>query len=269
MPSVQELYELWAGDGYAELKETLEQSLAPRSSGWLLQLFAGLGPEPGQLVLDIGARNAIGAITLARAHGLRAVAVDPVPLHCDQAREAIAEAGLAGEIDVVQGAIEELPLPNASADWIWCRDVLVHVDARRGLVECARVLRPGGAMVAYVTLATERLEPREAAEVAELAAIVPDSFTAAGIEAAATDAGLVTRRVERIGSEWRERWIEDGDLDTATGLLAIARIDRGRSELVERFGTQAIDVARNGFLWGIYQMLGKLCPTVYVWERNA
>lgn len=269
MPSVQELYELWATDGYAKLKDTVEQSLAPRGTDWLLELFAELGPKPGQVVLDIGAREAIGAITLARAHGLRAVALDPVPLHCERARQAVADAGLAEAIEVVEGTIESLPLDDASVDWIWCRDVLVHVDARRGLAECTRVLRPGGAMVAYVTLAAERLEPREATEVAELAAIVPHSFTAAGIEAAAAEAGFVTRRVERIGSEWRERMIEDGDVDTATGLLSIARIDRRRLELVERFGAQAVDVARNGFLWGVYQMLGKLVPTVYVWERNA
>jgi sarcosine/dimethylglycine N-methyltransferase len=269
MVSVQELYELWATDAYAELKETLGQSLAPRGSGWLLELFAELGPEPGQLVLDIGARDAIAAITLAQEHGLQAIALDPIPLHCDRARQAIAEAGLSGRIDVVEGVIEALPLADASVEWIWCRDVLVHLDVRRGLAECARVLRPGGTMVAYVTLATERLEPKEAAEVVRLAAIVPESFTAAGIEAAAAGSGFVTRRVERLGSEWRERWIEDGDLDTAGGLLAIARLDRRRTELVERFGLEAVDVARNGFLWGVYQMLGKLSPTVYVWERSA
>jgi ubiquinone/menaquinone biosynthesis C-methylase UbiE len=269
MPSVQELYELWAGEGYAELKETLEQSLAPRGSDWLLQLFAELGPKPGQLVLDIGARDASAAITLARAHGLRAVALDPVPLHCERAREAVAAAELTDAIEVIEGAIENLPVADASVDWIWCRDVLVHVDARQGLAECARVLRPGGAMVAYVTLATERLEPREAAEVTELAAIVPESFTPAGIEAAAADAGLVTRRVERIGSEWRERWIEDETWDPRQDLLALARLDRRRDELVERYGTFAVDAARNGLLWGIYQLLGKLAPTVYVWERRA
>jgi SAM-dependent methyltransferase len=269
MPTVQELYELWATDAYAKLKETLGESLAPRGTGWLLQLFAELEPEAGQLVLDIGARDAIGAIKLVQAHGLRAIALDPVPLHGERARRAVAEAGLVDEIEIVEGAIESLPLEDRSVDWVWCRDVLVHVDAGRGLAECARVLRPGGAMVAYVTLATERLEPREAAEVAELAAVAPDSFSAVGIEAAAADAGLATRRVERIGSEWRERMIEDGDVDTAAGLLSIARIDRRRSELVERFGVQAVDVARNGFLWGVYQMLGKLAPTVYVWERSA
>lgn len=269
MPSVQELYELWATDEYAELKEILGQSTAPRGSARLFELFAELGPKQGELVVDIGARDATGAIALARAHGLRAVAIDPVARHCERARTAVADAGLADTIEVVEGAIESLPLEGAAVDWIWCRDVLVHVDASRGLAECARVLRPGGAMVAYVTLATERLDPREAAEIADLAAIVPGSFTAAGIEAAAAGAGLVTRRVERIGSEWRERWIEDGDVDTAADLLAIARLDRQRPGLVERFGAEAVDVARNGFLWGAYQMLGKLQPTVYVWGRRA
>ena len=123
-----------------------------------------------QLVVDVGARDARHSIRLVREHGLRAIALDPVPLHAELARAAIAEAGLTDEIEVVEGAIESLPFDDASADWIWCRDVLVHVDARRGLAECARVLRPGGAMVAYVTLATDRLEPRERAELVTAAA---------------------------------------------------------------------------------------------------
>ena len=269
MPTVQELYELWASDEYAELKESLEQSLEPRSTASLLQTVAELEPEPGQLVLDIGARDAIGAITLARQHGLRAVALDPIPAHCDRARQAIAEAGLADRIEVVEGAIEELPLADGSIDWIWCRDVLVHVDVRRGLAECARVLRPGGAMVAHVTLATDRLEPREAAEIAALGAIVPASFTAADVEAAAAEAGFDTREVDVVSPEWRERMLEDGEWDAAGTLLAVARLDRRRPELVERYGAQAVDVARNGFLWGINLVLGKLCSTVYVWERSA
>ena len=269
MPTVQELYELWASDAYAELKEMLARSLEPRSTASLLETFAGLDLKPGQLVLDIGARDAIGAITLARAHELRAIALDPVPLHCERARAAVAEAGLTGSVEVVEGEIENLPLEDASVDWIWWRDVLVHVDVRRGLAECARVLRPGGAMVAHVTLATERLEPREAAEITALGAIVPESFTAAQVEAAAVAAGFLTREVDVVSPEWRERMLEDGDWDAAGTLLAIARLDRRRSELVERHGAQAVDVARNGFLWGIHLALGKLQSTVYVWERGA
>jgi len=269
MVSVQELYELWATEAYTELKKSLEQSAEPRSSSSLLQTFAELEPKQDELVLDIGARDASGAITLANTHGLRAIALDPVPLHCERARRAIAEAGLENRIEVIEGAIEAIPLADASVDWIWCRDVLVHVDVRRGLAECARVLRPAGAMVAHVTLATERLEPREAAEISRLGAIVPESFTADRIEAAAAAAGFVIRVVDVVSPEWRERMLEDGDWDVAATMLAIARLDRRRPELVERFSELAVDVARSGFVWGVYLMLGKLRSSVYVWERSA
>ena len=41
------------------------------------------------------------------------------------------------------------------------------------------------------------------------------------------------------------------------------------SRLAAEFGAAAVDAALGGLLWGIYQLLGKLCPTVYVWERDA
>lgn len=265
MPSVQELYELWAGEEYAELKETLGRSLEPRGAEWLFELFASLGPKPGEVVLDIGARNAEHTVRLVREHELRGIALDPVPVHVERAREAT--AGL--EIDVVEAAIESIPLEDASVDWIWCRDVLVHADVRRGLAECARVLKPGGAMVAYVTLATERLEPREATDILSAAAVARESFDPAAIEAAASEAGLTLLSVDRIGSEWRERMIEDGEWDAVGSLLSLARLERRRAELVERYGAGTVEIARNEFLWGLYQMLGKLCPTIYVWERRA
>ncbi len=199
--TVRELYELWAGD--SELRDTLQRSLDPRGMDSLFESFSELGPQPRQLVVDVGARDASYAIRLVREHGLRAVALDPVPLHCEIARTKIAEAQLAEEIEVVEAAVESMPFADASVDWLWCRDVLVHVDARRALAECARVLQSGGALLAYVTLSTERLEPRE------------------------------------------------------------------RAELVERYGEAAVAAARGGLLWGIYQLLGKLCPTVYVWDRRA
>jgi len=258
MPTVQELYELWADD--AELRDALARSLEPRGVDSLFEAFAALGPQAGELVVDVGARDASYAIRLVREHGLRAIALDPVRLHCDLARKAIADAGLASEIEVVEAAAESMPFPDASADWIWCRDVLVHVDAQRGLAECARVLHPGGALVAYVTLATDRLEPRERVELVEAMAL--KSFDAEEIEAAATDAGLTLRSVDRIDSEWRERMIEDKTWDPAESLLQIARLRRSGLE-----GLQA-RAAYGGLVWGIYQLLGKLCPTVYVWTSS-
>jgi hypothetical protein len=122
-------------------------------------------------------------------------------------------------------------------------------------------------MLAYVTFATDRLEPREAAEL--VAATSLQSLDSAEVEAAASQAGLVLRSRELLGTEWRERMIEEGEWNPAEDLLQIARLGRRRHELAARFGDGALDAALGGLLWGVYQVLGKLCPSVYVWERDA
>ena len=263
---VQELYELWAGD--SELSDALGQSLEPRGTDWLFEVFAALGPQPGELVLDVGARDAVHAIRLVREHGLRAVALDPVPLHCEL-RASGRRRGARRPDRRRRGRDRELPFDDASVDWIWCRDVLVHVDAERGLAECARVLRPGGALVAYVTLATERLEPREAAEARRRARARAESFDADRIEAAAAAAGLVARAVERLGSRVAradDRGRRRGTRPTTCS--SVARLRR-RAPSSSSASARRRSTPPGAAPWGVYQLLGKLCPTVYVWERRA
>ncbi|HZT46210.1 MAG TPA: class I SAM-dependent methyltransferase [Gaiellaceae bacterium] len=264
MPTAQQLYELWADD--AGLSEALGRSLQPRGRESLFEAFAALDPQPGELVVDVGARNARHTIRLVREHGLRAVAVDPVALHVERARVEVTDAG--ADVEVVAGTAEALPLPDAHADWIWCRDVLVHADARRALAEFARVLRPGGTAIAYVTLATETLEPRERAELTTALGLA-SGFDRTELEDAARDAGLRVRSIDVVDSEWRERMLEDGEWDAAADLLQIARLRRRRDELAAEHGADAVDAALGGALWGIYQLLGKLQPTIVVWERGA
>jgi len=247
MPTVQQLYELWAAD--SELREELQRSLEPRGLDSLYETFGELGPKSGDLLVDVGARDGKHAVELARRYGVRAIAVDPMP-QGDGVLEASAEA---------------LPFEDGSVDWIWCRDVLVHVDVPRALAEFARVLRPGGAAVVYVTLPTERLERQEAERLAHTCALT--GYGAEQVEEAARAAGLSFRSADRLGTEWREAMIESGAWDTAADLLALARLDRRRDELVERYGDAAVDAAWGGLVWGVYQVLGKLCPTVYVWTR--
>jgi ubiquinone/menaquinone biosynthesis C-methylase UbiE len=268
MTSVQQLYgELWADeDG---LDSELQRSLDPRGSDWLFATFAELGPSPGQLVVDIGARDAVHSIRLVREHGLKAIALDPVPLHAELARRAVAEAGLENEVDVVQAGIEAMPLADSSADWIWCRDVLVHVDLELGLGECARVLRPGGQMLAYVTCATDSLEPREADELFEALAIVPESVQPTAIDSRATTAGLSLVSTTPLAGEWRERMIEDGSWNPADDLLRLSRLNRRESELLEQHGATRVAAYAAARRWGVYQLLGKLCPTIYLWQRDA
>jgi SAM-dependent methyltransferase len=265
--TVQELYgELWARE--SGLEQQLAGSLEPRGTDSLNEVFASLGPRPGEVVLDAGGRDAVYAIELVRRHGLRAVTVDPVPHHAELARQAVAAAGLEEEIEVLEGAIEALPLADASVDWIWCRDVLVHVELEPGLAECARVLRPGGKMLVYATLATELLEPRERALLERGSAIASGSFDPENLEAVAERNGLRVHSVDRLRGEWRERMIEEGSWDPREELLLLSRLRRRYDELVEEHGQIEVEVSMVSALWGVYQLLGKLCPTVYVLERQ-
>ena len=108
------------------------------------------------------------------------------------------------------------PLADASVDWIWCRDVLVHVDVERGLAECARVLKPGGRMLAYVTLATELLEPREARVARWTRCALATPRRRADRSGCRRGAASRADESEVLGGEWRERMIEDGEWDVRT-----------------------------------------------------
>jgi SAM-dependent methyltransferase len=265
MTSVEQLYEIWSRD--SDLRDALAGSLDPRGTDWLFDLFASLDPRAGDVFVDVGCRDAKHAIRLAREHGLRGYAIDPLPLHVEQSQTEVDAAAV--DLTVLEGRIEALPLEDESVDWVWCRDVLVHIDVQRGLAECARVLRARGRMVAYVTLATDRLEPRETDLLVAATALARESLDPARVESAAADAGLKQIQVHRLGGEWRERMIEDGTWEGSDSLLLLSRLDRRHDELVAEYGTAAVEAVRGGHLWGIYQMIGKLCPTVYVWERGG
>ena len=63
--------------------------------------------------------------------------------------------------------------------------------------------------------------------------------------------------------------VEDGEWDARADAVELARLRRRESDLVDRHGAARVAAAAGGRLWGLYQLLGKLCPAVYVWERRA
>ena len=101
-----------------------------------------LGDVAGKDVLELGCGAAHWSILLAR-RGARVVGLDNSPRQLERAREALAAAGL--EFQLVQAPAEEVPLPDASFDIVFCdHGAIVFADPNVVVPEAARLLRPGG-----------------------------------------------------------------------------------------------------------------------------
>ncbi|MGE5272893.1 MAG: hypothetical protein ACM3QU_03855 [Verrucomicrobiota bacterium] len=66
MTTVRELYDLRAGEPVLEAE--LARSLEPDGKEWLFELFTALGPRPGQVVVDVAARDGRHLARLVREH---------------------------------------------------------------------------------------------------------------------------------------------------------------------------------------------------------
>jgi ubiquinone/menaquinone biosynthesis C-methylase UbiE len=245
-----------------------DRSLSPRNSDMLSDKLAVLGIDASHYLLDVGCRDADYTIALAQRFGCIALGIDPVAHRIAQAQTAIAKAGLSQQVRAVVGWIEAIPAADASVDFIWCRDMLNLVaELAAGLAECYRVLRPGGRMLVYQTFSTELMEANEAAFIYETMGIVAQNQSDAFFESTARSVGFAIGEKDVVASEWREFWEEDGSRKTANQLLRIARMRRNRAELIPLLTETHYNIEIADCLWGVYQMIGKLRPTVYVLEK--
>ena len=122
-------------------------------------------------------------------------------------------------------------------------------------------------MVVYQTFARELLAPREAERLFEGVATVPENMSRERFERVAADAGLEIIERDVVASEWREAREEDGSRYTSKQLLYIARMLRARDALIQELGRKEYAIELANCHWGVYQMLGKLCPMIYVLGR--
>lgn len=90
------------------------------------------------------------ALWLAQAIGPggRVVGIDRVPERLDAARQLVGTALEPGRLELRQGDGTAIAAADHSFDWVWCADVLHHIDDPvLALKEFSRVLRPGGRLI--------------------------------------------------------------------------------------------------------------------------
>lgn len=253
-----------------QIDELLDESLRPRGPEFLFEVAGGLGVDASSRVLDIGSGNGRHVIELARRFGCRTIGVEFVWDYLSSGFPDLEdvranEPEVAARLAVAQGSISALPFPEGTFDLVWSRDMLVHIEDLRGaLLECRRVLRPGGAMVIFQMFATPWLEPGEAERLWPALAVVEANVDPARFEAVVGEAGWSIERREELRGEWREYLEESGPGKTSRQLLHVARLLRDEERFRGLMGDVDYRLSVADRLWGVYQMIGKLAPRVYV-----
>jgi ubiquinone/menaquinone biosynthesis C-methylase UbiE len=256
MDRLERMYsEVWKahGDAYAGL----DRSLGPRSSGILYEVADKLGVGADWRILDAGCGRGTHTLELGRRFGCRVTGIDAV-------RGPMLESAGSGVADFAQARLEAIPTHDGAFGLVWCRDMLVHVpQLDRAMGECARVLKPGGWMLVWATIATELMEPGEAARICEPLAIVPENTALDRLRQAFRAGGFEIVREENLASELIE-FYEELDGRAARELMRIARMRRRREELTREWGSERYERVLALYHWIVYHLLGKLDSILFI-----
>lgn len=125
-----------------------EGFLAPGGADAVHPIVAGLDLA-GRTVLDIGC--GVGGVdqVLAETYGCRVIGFDIVALLIETGRARMAEAGLAGRVDLRLVEPGPLALDDGAVDVVFGKDSWLLIDDKPAFfAEVFRVLRPGGALAA-------------------------------------------------------------------------------------------------------------------------
>ncbi|QSQ24135.1 class I SAM-dependent methyltransferase [Pyxidicoccus parkwayensis] len=237
------------------------------ASDFLYEIPARHGVGTGSVLVDVGCGKGKQALELAQRLGCAVIGVDPLEQNLELASERAREESLEEHVTLKQGSIGQLPLPDASVDFVWCLDMFNHVsDIDGAIVECARVLKPGGFMMNCSAVETDLLEPREAARVTHAIGINPDTLSKERLERAFHVAGLRTVEYGTTtdeGSPFQEA-LDDG---VARDVMRFAKMLRAPSRVASQLGEDGFDILSAYYQWNIYLLIGKLTYGVWVLER--
>lgn len=148
--------------------------------------------HPGEVVLDLGSGAGADVLISARrvAPGGRAIGLDMTTEMLELARRNALAAGV-GNVEFLQGYLEEVPLPDDSVDVVISNCVInLAADKNVVLAEAARVLRPGGRLAFSDVLADDGMDAKTKADMAEWTGCIAGALTHTEFTNALTRAGF-------------------------------------------------------------------------------
>ncbi|MFK8115079.1 MAG: cyclopropane-fatty-acyl-phospholipid synthase family protein [Rubripirellula sp.] len=112
----------------------------------LSKRLEGIGPD--SRVLDIGSGYGGAARYLAKTFHCHVTCLNLSEVENERNRQLNDAAGLAEKIRVVDGSFEAIPVEDASFDFVWSQDAILHSGNRKRVFqEVDRALRSGGQFV--------------------------------------------------------------------------------------------------------------------------
>lgn len=245
-----------------------DASRQPQSLDLIYDFALAAGVDSATVVVDAGCATGDRARELIRRTGCRVDGVELLPQLIEWGTAATEAAGMASAMHFREGSILDLPIPDGYADLVLCTDVLGLIDdLPRAVAECARVLKPKGVMIVHVTVATDRMAPFEQAELDASQGTVAASMQRATLEQAFATQFMIEQAVD-LGSQHRLEAIESGNDETLANLVRAARLMTWPETYRRGHGDLAYRTALTEALWGVYQLLGKLSPIVYLLRRS-
>lgn len=257
------------GESFGRVEEDfadlLDQSLQPRGRDSLDDLLAGAMPPRAAVAVDVGCGRGRDVVRLATRFKLYVHGVDPMPTNVDQAEQRVAAEGLQAQTELHLGRAEEIPLPDASVDVLWCKEAIAFTDLDAAMREFRRVMRPGAVGVIYQVLTGPTMSAAEANWLAnqEMGFGQARTVRPRDVEEAVTTAGLAIRdRIDYAG-EWGEAG-EERDRSAGRRLLHVARLLRAPQLYIDRYGVANYRIMLADCLWHVYRMIGKLWGVAFL-----